>query len=114
MIDFQAVAGETMHASISSYLFPKIILFNPARWETLKNQKLCHPRLEHCTLAMGPLKNSPWYIAKVLENHFNQSNGVCPGTDIQLIDYSKEASLEDFLEFYESTLIPEIACPRSR
>ncbi|MCP3686547.1 MAG: hypothetical protein GY861_28245, partial [bacterium] len=106
VIDFQAKAGETMHAFISGYLFPKVNLFNPSRWDALKNQKLRHPGLEHCALAMGPFKNSPWYIAKVLENHSNQSNGVCPGNDAQLIDYLQETPLEGFLEFYGSTLIP--------
>ncbi len=106
VIDFQAIAGETIYTFLSGYLFRKINLFNPERWEGLKNRKLHHPGLEQCVLAMGPLKFSPWYVAKILENHINQSNGNCPGTDVQLIKYLQETSLEDFLEFYESTLQP--------
>ncbi len=95
-----------MHAFISSYLFPKVNLFDPSKWDALKNKKLHHPGLEHCALAMGSLKNSPWYIAKILENHFNQSNGACPGTNPQLLTFLQETPFQDFLKFYESTLKP--------
>ncbi|MCP3685686.1 MAG: hypothetical protein GY861_23820, partial [bacterium] len=106
VIGFQAIAGETMYAFISGYLFPKISLFNPERWGSLKGQRLRHPGLEHCVLAMGPMKYSPWYIAKILESHVIQSNGACPGTDIHLKEYLQETFSEDFLEFYEGTLQP--------
>ncbi len=106
VMDFQAITGETMYAFISGYLFPKISLFNPERWEGLKGRRLLHPGLEHCVLAMGPMKYSPWYIAKILESHIIQSNGVCPGTDIHLTEYLQETFSEGFLEFYEGTLQP--------
>ncbi len=55
---------------------------------------------------MGPMKYSPWYIAKILENHFIQSNGDCPGTNVNLKEYVQETFSEGFLKFYESTLQP--------
>ncbi len=52
---------------------------------------------------MGSLKVSPWHLAKIFENHYNQSNGICPGTDVDLIALLKDVTHHDFVQFYHST-----------
>ncbi len=106
VLDFQSISAETMHAHIAGYLYPKASIFDHLRWDSLKDKKICNPGLESCALAMGPLKTSPWYIAKVLEDHYHQSQGYCPGTDSQLVALLQDTTFHNFLQFYKSTLVP--------
>ncbi len=70
---------------LSSYLFPKVSIFDHSRWKNMRDQTIYDPGLEACALTMGPLKVSPWHLAKIFENHYIQSNGNCPGTNVDLI-----------------------------
>ncbi|MCP3681510.1 MAG: hypothetical protein GY861_02375 [bacterium] len=103
IMDFQPIAGQTLLSFLAGYIVPKEDDFNAQKLRDV-NLDVPHvniyPGLEPCFLALGTFENTPRRLAVILEDHYNQTKGTCPGTDPDLKAIMIAVEQKPYFEYY--------------
>ncbi len=70
----------------------------------LKPHENIFPGLELCFLALGTFENTPRRLAVILEEHYNDTQGLCPGTDPDSRTILRKVEKKFYFEYYRTTI----------
>ncbi len=87
VMDFQTITGQPLLSFLAGYIVPKAEDFDKKKLEGMSHlnpHENIFPGLEPCFLALGTFENIPRRLAVILEKHYKDTQGTCPGTDSDL------------------------------